>query len=185
MSENNRVCWVVTGAGHFLRESAEILEEISGSVPVDLFFTRAAREVVARYGLRERMERAAEKTLTEGDYSAYQSVYFSSGRYRVLVIAPATANTAAKCALGIADSLASTFFAQAGKSSVQTILLPTDTDKEILSVTPSGKNVKVLPRPVDFQRIAELADEDNFPGVSVAHSADHLRQIISALLLGK
>jgi len=178
--KKERVCWVVTGAGHFLREAAEILESLPRACTVDLFFTRAAREVAACYGLRERLERAAEQSYYEGDYSAGHSIYFSSGRYRTLVIAPATANTTAKCALGIADSLASNFFAQAGKSGVPIIILPTDAESEILSVTPSGKTISVTPRPVDLLRTAELSDARAFPGVSVALSAKSLARLCAS-----
>ena len=167
MSDGDRICWVVTGAGHFLREVAEVLEGVSGSLPVDLFFTRAAREVAARYALRERLESSADRFFYENDYSAGQSIYFSSGRYRVLAIAPATSNTVAKCAMGIADSLASNFFAQAGKSCVPIVVLPTDGGRGIVSVTPSGKEIEITPRPVDLHWIEELKDCEKFPGVSV------------------
>lgn len=165
-----RICWVATGAGHFLRETAEMIDALSGRLSVDLFFTRAAREVVTRYGVKERLERAAERCFYEGDYSAGQSIYFSSGRYRALVVAPATANTVAKCALGIADSLASNFFAQAGKSGVPIIVLPTDGEGEIDSVTPSGKTIRVTPRPIDLYWTKELSNGEKFPSVAVALS---------------
>lgn len=179
MRDDGRICWVVTGAGHFLREVTEMLESVSGSLSVDLFFTRAAREVAARYALRERLENAAESFYHENDYSAGQSIYFSSGRYRLLVIAPATSNTVAKCAMGVADSLASNFFAQAGKCGVPTVVLPTDGEREIVSATPSGKEIKVTPRPIDLKWTDELKENDKFPGVSVALSICDLKSLFA------
>jgi flavoprotein len=81
----------------------------------------------------------------------------------------------AKCALGIADSLASNFFAQAGKSGVPIFVLPTDAEEEITSVTPSGKKISVRPRPIDLARTDELA---RFPGVTVVKSPGGLGEIL-------
>lgn len=179
MNDGRRICWVVTGAGHFLREVTEFLEGDCNTRPVDLFFTRAAREVVARYALRERLENAADRFYHENDYSAGPSIYFSSGRYGLLVIAPATSNTVAKCAMGIADSLASNFFAQAGKCGVPIIVLPTDGEREVVSVTPSGREIKIIPRPIDLKWTEELKDGDRFPGVSVALSISDLKSLFA------
>jgi flavoprotein len=168
-----KICWVITGAGHFLSETVDFLAEARG-VPIDLYFTRAGVEVSARYGLSERLGALGFCVFRENDFSSRNSIYFSSGRYGALVIAPATANTVAKCALGIADSLASNFFAQAGKSRTPIFILPTDGGEEIISVTPSGSEIDVRPRPVDFARIRELS---GFPCVTVLSSPGELENI--------
>jgi flavoprotein len=92
-----------------------------------------------------------------------------------LVIAPATSNTVAKCVLGIADSLASNFFAQAGKSRVPILVLPTDVSPEMTSMTPSGREIGVFPRELDLRRADELA---GLPGVTVSRSPGELRAAI-------
>jgi flavoprotein len=168
-----KICWVVTGAGHFLREVADMLPppEIA-----DVYLTRAAAEVVSRYRVLGAIERGGRKVVREADHSSSAIILFSMGRYDALVVAPATSNTVAKCALGIADSLASTFFAQAGKSRVPVIVLPTDAEGEVVSVTPSGKSIRVAPRPVDILHAEELA---RFPGVSVARSPDELARLLA------
>ncbi|MDR1579233.1 MAG: flavoprotein [Synergistaceae bacterium] len=171
-----KICWVVTGAGHFLGETAGILASLRG-VRVDMYFTRAGAEVAAKYGLFKNLEACAEHAFRENDYSAGSAIYFAGGRYDALVIAPATANTVAKCALGVADSLASNFFAQAGKSEVPAIILPTDAKTEIESATISGRKIKVRPRPVDLQRTEELS---RFPGVTVVYSPEELRGVLDS-----
>jgi flavoprotein len=168
-----KICWVITGAGHFLSETADFLAK-APVAPVDLYFTRAGAEVSARYGVAERLGALGFSVRRESDFSSRDSIYFSSGRYGALVIAPATANTVAKCALGIADSLASNFFAQAGKSRIPIFILPTDGEERIVSVTPSGAKIDVRPRPVDFARIRELS---GFPLVTVLASPDGLGDI--------
>ncbi|MDR3355030.1 MAG: flavoprotein [Synergistaceae bacterium] len=166
------VCWVVTGAGHFLRESVELMSRFDN---VDVFMTRAAAEVAARYGVTAAIRSAARIAAEENDYSAAPLIRFSMGKYSVLVIAPATANTVAKCSLGIADSLASNFFAQAGKSGVPIAVLPTDAAEVASSLTPSGKIIKIRPRPVDLRHTDALS---KFPGVALARSVDDLNAAI-------
>lgn len=151
-----KICWVITGAGHFLRESVALLPE-----GADVYLTRAAIEVCARYGVAEQIAGGKRRVLREVDYSAAPIIYFSMGRYSRLVIAPATANTVAKCALGIADSLASNFFAQATKSGVECAILPTDVAPEMTSVTPSGKSIVVRPRALDLENTERLAQIEN------------------------
>jgi flavoprotein len=170
------VCWVVTGAGHFLRESVERMSRFDS---VDVFMTRAAAEVAARYNVTAAIRNSARLVAAENDYSAAPLIRFSGGRYSVLVIAPATANTVAKCSLGIADSLASNFFAQAGKSGVPIVVLPTDAAAETSSVTPSGKIIKIRPRPVDLRHTDALS---KFPGVVLVRSADDIEAAVQKFL---
>jgi flavoprotein len=171
-----KICWVLTGAGHFLGETADILASLRDA-RVDLYFTRAGAEVAAKYGLLKKLEACAEHALVENDFSSGGAIYFAGGRYDALVIAPATANTVAKCALGVADSLASNFFAQAGKSRVPIIILPTDAKAEIESTTISGKKIILRPRPIDLQRIEELS---RFPGVTTVTSPESLRRVLDS-----
>ena len=172
-----KLCWVITGAGHFLAGTVDFLSRLDAA-SADVFLTRAAAEVSARYHQTERLKSLGFKLSRENDFSAAGSIYFSSGRYDALVMAPATANTVAKCALGIADSMASNFFAQAGKSSTPIFILPTDCEEDMVSVTPSGRNIEVRPRLVDLARLGELS---RFPGVTILRSADELEKIPSLL----
>ena len=171
-----KICWVVTGAGHFLDETADTLASLRDG-RIDLYFTRAGAEVAAKYGLLKKLEACAGHTFRENDYSSGGAIYFAGGRYDALVIAPATANTVAKCALGVADSLASNFFAQAGKSGTPIIILPTDAETEIESTTISGRKIKIRPRPIDLQRTEELS---RFPGVTAVTSPDALRSVLNS-----
>ena len=174
-----RICWVITGAGHFLAETADFLSALgntcnSRNIEVDLFFTRAGVEVTERYNKTRIFETCGFTLCRENDFSSGGVIYFAGGRYDALALAPATANTVAKCALGIADSLASSFFAQAGKSGVPIFVLPTDGEGNIVSVTPSGNRIDVRPRPVDHMRLEELS---RFPGVTILRSPDEYEKI--------
>ena len=175
MDTPSRFCWVITGAGHFLEETLSLLEHFS---PVDVFLTRAAVEVLRMYGARERLERVAQSVVEETGYSALPSVRFAGGRYRALVIAPATANSVAKFSLGVADSLASNFFAQAGKSKISSVILPTDLEPEMMTRTSSGRLIPVYPRPVDLWHLERLR---GFPDVQLCFSPEELTEKLCLL----
>jgi dihydromethanopterin reductase (acceptor) len=169
-----RFAWGITGAGHFLADCADIIPDLP---EVDLFVSRAAEEVVRMYGLEERLLQGSRRLYRESRAraSAPQIARFFRGDYDCLVVAPATGNTVAKFAYGIADNLISNLFAQAGKSRVPIIVLPTDVAPEIDSPGPKGGLVKVFPRPVDLEAVARVR---SFPGVTVASSIAELRRAL-------
>lgn len=177
--ERKKICWVVTGAGHFLRETVDIMP--SGEL-ADVYLTRAASEVTRRYGVADKIENGRRNVRNELDHSSNAIIFFSMGRYSLLVIAPATSNTVAKCALGISDSLASNFFAQAGKSGVPILMLPTDVEPAMTSITPSGHAISITPRPLDLEYTRKIGE---FPGVTVAKSVESLASMIDAFWAGK
>jgi dihydromethanopterin reductase (acceptor) len=169
-----RFAWGITGAGHFLADSADIIPTLP---EVDLFLSRAAEEVVRMYGLEERLLQSSQRLYRESRAraSAPQIARFFRGDYGCLVVAPATGNTVAKFACGIADNLISNLFAQAGKAQVPIIVLPTDAAPEIDSPGPKGGLVKVFPRPVDLEAVTRVR---SFPGVTVVSSIAELRHAL-------
>jgi dihydromethanopterin reductase (acceptor) len=130
-----KIAWVITGAGHFLKECFEIVGELNGRAV--LFFSKAGLEVTKMYGLNDFLAKRNIHVINDEKASSPSCGAFAARRYEVLVIAPATSNTIAKCALGIADSLPTNLFAQAGKSQIPILVLPSDTAPKIDSVIPS------------------------------------------------
>jgi dihydromethanopterin reductase (acceptor) len=169
-----RIAWAITGAGHFLADCVDVL---AGLPDVHLFLSKAAEEVVRMYGLEERLAHGCGRLYRESRSraSAPQVVRFARGDYDRLVVAPATGNSAAKFASGIADNLVSNLFAQAGKSRVPIIVLPTDVAPELESPGPGGGLVKVFPRPVDLEVVDRLR---SFPGVTVVISVAELKRAL-------
>jgi flavoprotein len=175
-----RIAWAFTGAGHFLRESVEIMGSLR--VPADAFLSRAASEVLAMYGLKGRLDECASSVTQEDGYSFAVSSRLSVGKYAALVISPATSNTVAKCLCGIADSLVSCMYAQAGKSRVPICILPTDVAPEIVSIAPNGNKVMVYPRPIDLEQTARLSEAF---GVTAVSSSDDLHAWLELLVKKK
>jgi flavoprotein len=166
-----RIAWGITGAGHFLSECADWLARFPN---VDVFLSRAAEEVVHMYGLDKKIYDSTARVYRESrtPASAPLVARFSRGVYQVLLVAPASGNSVAKFVHGIADTLVTNLFAQAGKSRVPIIVLPTDVAEEIDSPGPKGGLVKVYPRRIDLDNVDRLRQ---FQGVTVVTSMEELK----------
>ncbi|TRZ86692.1 MAG: dihydromethanopterin reductase (acceptor) [Methanosarcinales archaeon] len=141
-----KLAWGITGAGHFLRESFEVFKNLKTSTPdlkVTTLVSRAGEEVVRMYGLENDL-----KFISDGSYleeiflesrqgaSVPKTGRFLLGKYDALIISPATSNTSAKLACGIADTLITNAVAQAAKGGVPVFIVPVDISGEIESRMP-------------------------------------------------
>jgi dihydromethanopterin reductase (acceptor) len=140
------LAWGITGAGHFLRESFEVFKELKRNKPelkVTTFVSHAAEEVIRMYGLAEELSNiSCGSYLEECFYEREQGASFpKTGRflllkYDALIITPATSNTTAKLAYGIADTLVTNAVAQAVKGGVPVFIVPVDIAGKIESKMP-------------------------------------------------
>ncbi len=174
--KEQRIAWAITGAGHLLAECAERLLCYDR---VDVFLSRAAEEVTRMYHLQDRLQKPGVRIRRETMASSPAVAGFANGIYRVLVVAPATSNSVAKFVYGISDSLVSNLFAQAGKSRVPIVVLPTDVAPEVDSPGPHGDLIKVYPRPIDLENTDNLR---RFPGVMVVDDMVEMTQCIATYL---
>ncbi|GMU48473.1 MAG: hypothetical protein AMXMBFR31_06990 [Candidatus Desulfobacillus denitrificans] len=151
-----RCAWVLTGSGHFLRESLELALALPA---VDLFLSRAAEEILPMYGwplgqLRRALG-ANGRLLRETNYSSVPVGLLYRGRYHSVVLAPATSNTVAKCVIGLSDSLATNMYAQAGKCRIPCIVFACDTEPVVVTDAPGGR-VVLYPRRIDLDNSERL-----------------------------
>jgi flavoprotein len=160
--KNRRWAWALTGSGHFFTECLSMIRELSA---VDLFVSKAAAEVVRMYRDRLEFPRGA-RIFRDTTASAAPVGRFYDGYYHTLVLAPATSNTVAKCVHGIADTLATNVFCQAGKCRIPTIVFACDNAPELETRAPGGM-VKVYPRRIDLENTKQLAE---FEATAVATS---------------
>lgn len=156
-----RLAWGITGGGHYLEESVDFLLETD--YEIDLFISKAAEEVLSIYKFSEDLD-SSYQIYRDKSYSSPLVGRLYNGYYDLLVISPATSNTVAKLVTGISDNLVTNIFAQAGKCKIDTIILPTDAEGEVVSKAPKGE-VKVIPRQIDLKNIERLKE---FAGVKVA-----------------
>jgi flavoprotein len=167
MMTKPKLAWAITGSGHYIEECVEFLLTLEN---VDLYVSAAGEEVLKMYGitldeLRKKMPVYRDKTASSPPVGLFYKNY-----YHTFVLAPATSNTIAKCVLGIADSLVTNLYSQAGKCRVPSIVYPCDIAPEMETTAPSGK-VMVYPRKIDLEGTAKLRE---FEFTTVVESADEL-----------
>ena len=175
-----RIGFAFTGAGHLLRESVQVVEALAKDHEVTVFLSGAACEVLKMYGLYERVERITggkyRELATDLDqrFSYPITGRLSLGKYDLLIVSPATANTVSKIVYGIADTLVTNAVAQAGKGAVPVYMVPVD-------IHP-GPVDTVLPSKIELSKcegcsdcVAALACEQ---GAIIPHSEIDLTKCI-------
>lgn len=150
--EKPREAWAITGSGHYLRECLELVRQ---RPDVDLFLSKAALEVLPMYDFDMKSLRERFTCFRDTTASASPVGLFYQGRYKRLVIAPATSNTIAKMVWGIADTLVTNIYAQAGKCRIPSIVFACDTEPEMETEAPGG-SVMVYPRQIDLENVKRL-----------------------------
>lgn len=162
-----RLAWAITGSGHYIEECLDFLLTLDD---VDLYLSQAGEEVLKMYGINLDEVRKKMPVYRDKTASAPPVGHFYKGYYHTFVMAPTTSNTIAKCVLGIADSLVTNLYSQAGKCRVPSIVYPCDIAPEMETTAPSGK-VMVYPRKIDLEGTAKLRA---FEYTSVVESVDEL-----------
>ena len=175
--QQKRLAWAITGSGHYLRESLEVMQSLEN---VDIFLSRAAAEIIQQYGFQKKLEATGHKIYQDKTASSVPVELFYEGKYHTLVIAPATSNTIAKMAYGFSDSLVTNLYAQAGKTRVPSIIFACDTVPEagqnaIESVAPRDNIVQVFPRQIDLDNVQKLA---SFEHTQIVESIELLQQAL-------
>lgn len=128
-----RLAWGITGAGHFLKKTFEVMEKITKNHDISCYVSSAGEKVVGMYNLSNKMTKISpggyykELVLETVDGAASPLIgRFLRGAYDALIVAPASANTVAKMVHGISDTLVTNAAAQSEKGGVPIIILPTD-----------------------------------------------------------
>ncbi len=162
-----RLAWAITGSGHYIEECLDFMLTLDD---VDVYLSLAGEEVLLMYGIKLEDIRKKFHVYRDKTASAPPVGHFYKGHYHTFVMAPTTSNTVAKCVLGIADSLVTNLYSQAGKCKVPSIVYPCDIAPEMETTAPGGK-VMVYPRKIDLEGTAKLR---TFEYTTVVESVDEL-----------
>ena len=152
-----RILWCITGAGGQLRTVFQAVKNFKNACPgleLGIAISRACEEVARIYGILDKLNVIASGGRYGGVYRdvAWSGITedgvplggrVSLGRYDVVMVAPATSNTVAKIAHGIADTLPTIAANQALKAGVPLLILPADS---------AENSVTTLPCRIDEQR---------------------------------
>jgi Archaeal flavoproteins len=147
-----RLAWAITGSGHYIEECLDFMLTLDD---VDVYLSLAGEEVLKMYGINLDDIRKKFSVYRDKTASAPPVGHFYKGHYHTFVMAPTTSNTVAKCVLGIADSLVTNLYSQAGKCKVPSIVYPCDIAPEMETTAPGGK-VMVYPRKIDLEGTDKL-----------------------------
>ena len=171
-SNQPRLAWAITGSGHYIEECLEFILTLKN---VDLYISQAGEEVLKMYGVDIKEVRKTHPIYRDKAASAPPVGHFYKGYYHTFVMAPTTSNTIAKCVLGIADSLVTNLYSQAGKCRVPSIVYPCDIAPEMETTAPGGK-VMVYPRKVDLDATGKIRE---FEYTQVVESVDELIAMVN------
>jgi len=176
VNQSPRLAWAITGSGHYIEECLEFLLTLE---QVDLYLSQAGEEVLKMYGIDLKDIRRHVRVYRDKAASAPPVGLFYKHYYHTFVMAPTTSNTIAKCVLGIADSLVTNLYSQAGKCRVPSIVYPCDIAPEMETTAPGNKKVMVYPRKIDLDGTEKIRQ---FEYTEVVESVDELKQAVNRRL---
>jgi dihydromethanopterin reductase (acceptor) len=173
--QRGRFAWCVTGSGHGLDESLALARRLPDC---DLFLSAAGEEVLGIYGITLDALKAEFRVIRDKTASAVPVGQLYEDSYHTVVVAPATSNTVAKCALGISDSLPTNIFAQAGKLGIPGIVFACDTEPVVVTKAPHDW-VTLRPRRIELANVERLREIDH---CEVVCSIDQLQAALARRL---
>ena len=180
--KKKRVAWGITGSGDRLAETIETMKQINKQYQTEtritIYLSKAGDQVVKFYGLFKDLQENFDKMRVEVNSNIPTlAVQLQSGKIEFLLIAPATSNTVAKLATGIADTLLCNATIMALKAFVPVYILPCDY-KEGVTVTqlPDGSEMKIRVRKEDVEHVKKLAAMDGIFVLEKPKEIDHVFQ---------
>jgi archaeoflavoprotein AfpA len=175
-----RVAWGITGSGDRLLEVFDVMKDLKkqyqNDARITVYLSKAGDLVVKYYRMFKDLQTEFEKTRVEVNSNLPTlAVQLQSGKIDFLLIAPATSNTVAKLANGIADTLLTNAAIMALKAFVPVYILPCDY-KEGVTVTqlPDGSKMKIRVRKEDAEYSQKLAVVD---GIFILQKPEQIREI--------
>jgi len=174
-----KIAWGITGSGDLMPETVAAMSALreSHDVEITAVLSKAAVKVVRWYKLTETVESFTKSVLVEEDANTPFIVgKLQIGRFDCFVVAPATANTVAKIAHGIADTIITNAVAQTAKSDTPIYILPVD-QREGTTVTtrPGGEKLELAIRAVDIANSRALTTME---GIHVLAGPDKIADAV-------
>ncbi|MHA1576970.1 MAG: flavoprotein [Candidatus Thorarchaeota archaeon] len=175
----SKLLWGITGSGDCIENilNAMIRLQEDTDIQISVIVSKAGEQVLRWYRLWERLNGAFDKVKIETN----ANVPFVAGplqinKYDLFVVAPLTANSTAKIAYGIADTLVTNAVAQTLKGTTKVLLFPVDQNPiEVETRAPNGTVFKIRPRQVDLDNVTSLRAMTN---VVVVRDSDELFETI-------
>jgi len=178
-----KILWAITGSGYLIRESINLMKELQENPNIDItvMLSKEGAVVVKWYRqwlyLNEVVKKiSVEKTPNNPFYAGPLQI----GKYDLFITCPVSANSVAKIAYGIGDTLITNCVAQAIKGGQTAYLLPSDQDlKPITTTRPDGNPLTLKIRDIEIENIEKLRKMD---GVVVLIHFSEIKKLISDII---
>ena len=177
-----RIAWGITGSGDLIQESVDLMIKLQKEheIRIDIFVSKAGRQVLNWYKLWKPLNEEFKVKVEVDANVPFIAGSLQMGKWDLLIVAPLTANSAAKIAYGIEDTLLTNAVAQCAKGKTPIVLLPVDqVPGEIETVAPNGMKFKIRARKVDLENVARLREME---GITVVATLDEIVERIKSML---
>ncbi|VUT28263.1 MAG: phosphopantothenoylcysteine decarboxylase [Candidatus Syntrophoarchaeum sp. GoM_oil] len=175
-----KIAWGITGSGDLITEAVDLMEKIKTSYNPEIipYASKEGEVVLKFYKLLKRVKAGFPGYKVERSSNApFLAAKLQMGEYDLFILCPATANTVAKIAHGIADSLLSNSAAQAMKVGVPVYIYPVDQKVgEITTILPNGRELKLKIREEDVKNTDALRGME---GMTVLNTIDEVEGVVS------
>jgi archaeoflavoprotein AfpA len=177
-----RIVWGITGSGDRIQEIFEVMESIQkrSDVKLTVLVSKAGEQMLRWYKLWDHLSNVFPKVKKEVNANTpFIAGPLQLGKYDLLIVMPLTANSTAKMAHGIADTLITNAVAQTLKGPTQVVLYPVDQiGEELETVAPDGTSFCIRPRVIDVENALKLSEME---GVTVIKAPRDVIDIVGKM----
>lgn len=155
-----KIAWGITGCGDQIEETFAIMNDLSKRYDLDIsvYLSKNGELVMKWYKLWHDLKETFPKPSVEiGANSPFIAGQLQMGKFDLFLVCPMSANTTAKIAHGIADSMLTNAVAQAAKARIPIYIYPADQyEGSITTILPNGKELTLHMRDVDIENANRL-----------------------------
>ncbi|MGQ9723622.1 MAG: archaeoflavoprotein AfpA [Candidatus Jordarchaeum sp.] len=157
-----KIAWGITGSGDRLIETFEVMKKVKDDfedvVDIRVYVSKAGDQVLKWYKLSKDIVEIFDKVWVEtNSNSPFLAGMLQMGKFEFLLIAPATSNTVAKIAMGLADSLLSNAAVMSLKAYVPVYIMPSDYEVgTVVTKLPDGRDLNLRIREEDVEHVRKL-----------------------------
>ncbi len=167
MEKKRKIAWGIAGAGEKMVETLQMMKKIKkeyeDEVDIDVYISKAGEQVIKYYGIASEIETNFNNVWVEiNANSPFLAGQIQLGKYEFLLIAPSSANTVAKIALRMGDTLLANSAIMGQRANIPLYIMPSDYEEGVtITKLPNGKDLKLTLRKEDVENIKKLAKMDN------------------------
>ena len=178
-----RIVWGITGSGDRIEEILDNVIRLKEdtNLEITVIVSKAGEQVLRWYKLWDKLRASFDKVTTETNANVpFIAGPLQIGKYDLLLVAPLTANSTAKIAHGIADTLITNAVAQTLKGTTPVIFYPVDqSSTPIDTVGPDGIDFKITPRAIDLDNVERLR---NMKHLKILSSPSEIGNYVSNII---